>query len=1024
MTATAALTHITIYWDRESCPPPNTSHPTDSVSVIRELLIKVCVTERRLRLKHLVSWSLPDRSGVDIYNNDNKHNWDQLLVSDNYDKYVFFNSYLTKALSDRKTELVVITGDQTLLQIIKALELDISGQLSIIYDDLLDIRELGFSCGIKRLSFENLVYFCTEYEKYCLSAITGLNDFMANLNINENNLTNTSQIQINMTETNSSEKNRNTFNNWWNRIKWLVCIIAHWFYSCVCWNSNKKSLRDYSQQQQHQELQPTPEPESRSQSYTKQDMSNTRKRVINKSNEKQDAIDGQLSGNLMPQCCPSTSAAAAVASSDDKEFSDDSSSDDDDDDDDYRNPKKVCVERKSVATLRPSGQSLRPISPTPGSSGQSSRSSGCLSSDSNAPKRQLYSEIFNDAINPKKISNNSGNVEITDKSDMKNTKTTTNTEQTNDKKPQQKKKKNNKKKNKKKNNNNNRIDKSLVSIDKSSDNTSVYNQYLKSKKTYESGICGLGNLGNTCYMNSALQCLSNIPSMVEFCRNFKNCEIISTPKSLLKLFSELIERMWSQQTDCFSPNEFRAKVAKVLPTFAGCGQQDCSEFLRSLLDTFHEELLRMSGIDNNSSTDYKTFDEYLHNNQTFISDNFHGLQLLTFSCSRCGHRLNEVYNPFVVMNLPQLNDQDLTFLDVSLVINSTGSDTFRCDTYVLRLPVPRNKILVSQLIKTLTKSYSDTTSLVLNVNNLIVVNIIDHIVDKIYDTNDIINVNCLSGDLFVYQFDPSFVNHLFVSLQSDSQLFGIPLLLDINEYTGECVVNAFIVQFMKCLAPEGQRLLGMCPKHKFKFMNIRAGSFDPNRTIGNNIIINKLSELICQYYNIIDETYHGLDEINFDKNIKLEDCINSYLAVQRMDDQQNCPNCNIDVNPTEQNQVLHAPNVLLLQVRTSISQQRGSYYRYNSQPDCQFPMELDFTSHVVGYNKANGPQHVYDLLAISNYTGSSYSGHYTAYAKNHINKKWYEFNDNYVNQISNERQLQSKAYILVYFKRNINTIIQ
>ncbi|XP_054152613.1 uncharacterized protein LOC128951386 [Oppia nitens] len=956
---TAETTDITIYWDRESCPPPITGRLTNSVGVLRKLLKTVCVTERQLRLKHLVSWSSEDITGIDIYYDSD--NWDHRLVIDNYDKYTFFYQYINKSLSDGKTELVVITGDQLLLKHIKTLELDILGQLSIIYGNLVDIEQLGFPYGIKRLPFDHLINYCNDYEKFCLSTITGLIGSIDDININERCPNSALKPELSITETNSSETY--ILINWWNHMKKLVSFLIRWFYR------NQNSLCDSPEQESR-------EPESRSQSQTtEQYMENRRKRVTKKSTDKQNKTDGQLSVDSKPNCCPSTtSVASAVASSSAKEFSDDSSGDDE------RQYEKLINDKKTIQTLESSVQPIGSICPTLGSSGHGS--SPCPSSTSAASAVESrndkeFSDDSSDSDEPKNIKTTNKTYSqvlknpigfITDKFAKNKPSIVNQTNQTISKQ------KNTKKKKKK-----NQTDEHFVDmIDKCIDNSSGYQWYYKYKKPYESGVCGLRNLGNTCYMNSALQCLSNIPSIVEFCKDFKNFKTMLASNSLLEVFCKLIDRMWSKQTDYLSPNEFRVKVTKVLLRFAGCGQHDCSEFLRSLLNTLHEELLEMSGIvNNNFSTDYKTFDEYLHNNQTFISENFHGFQVMQFSCSLCGHRLDENYCPFIVMNLPQIIKQDISWLKVYLVINSTGIDSFRCDNYVLRLT--RNEVLVSQVIKTLSQRYSNTTSNVLDDKHLIVAVIINHKIDKIYNMNDIININRLRGDLFVYQFNPLVDNHLFISLQSESHVFCIPLLLDINEYNDDNIIDTFVAQLAKCLEPEGKLLLrnSLITNNDFETIN-----FDPNLSVGNQLIFTKLDEHLKKYYTI-KQFYHRLNDKNDERVVNLDDCINRYLSVQLMDEQQNCPNCDNSIKPTVEIHILHAPNILLFQVQDCFGQQN----HYFNQSDCQFPMTLNLTDHIKDA-KANGAQHVYDLVAISNYSGSYSYGHYTAYARNHINKQW------------------------------------
>ena len=67
-------------------------------------------------------------------------------------------------------------------------------------------------------------------------------------------------------------------------------------------------------------------------------------------------------------------------------------------------------------------------------------------------------------------------------------------------------------------------------------------------------------------------------------------------------------------------------------------------------------------------------------------------------------------------------------------------------------------------------------------------------------------------------------------------------------------------------------------------------------------------------------------------------------------------------------------------------------------------------------------RYIYDLYGVSNHFGSMNGGHYTAFCKNPIVKKWYNFDDSQVNQLcsgKNEQEAQQlictkAAYVIFY----------
>lgn len=56
----------------------------------------------------------------------------------------------------------------------------------------------------------------------------------------------------------------------------------------------------------------------------------------------------------------------------------------------------------------------------------------------------------------------------------------------------------------------------------------------------------------------------------------------------------------------------------------------------------------------------------------------------------------------------------------------------------------------------------------------------------------------------------------------------------------------------------------------------------------------------------------------------------------------------------------------------------------------------------------------YDLYSISNHFGSLNGGHYTAFCKNPVYQKWFNFDDTDVSKASESEIVTKAAYVLFY----------
>uniref|UniRef100_A0AAY4AB21 Ubiquitin carboxyl-terminal hydrolase n=1 Tax=Denticeps clupeoides TaxID=299321 RepID=A0AAY4AB21_9TELE len=104
-------------------------------------------------------------------------------------------------------------------------------------------------------------------------------------------------------------------------------------------------------------------------------------------------------------------------------------------------------------------------------------------------------------------------------------------------------------------------------------------------------LTGMKNIGNSCYMNAALQALSNCPPLTQF---FLDCSgLVRTDKkpALCKSYQKLISELWHKKRPSYViPTSLFHGIKLVNPMFRGYAQQDTQEFLRCLMDQLHEEL--------------------------------------------------------------------------------------------------------------------------------------------------------------------------------------------------------------------------------------------------------------------------------------------------------------------------------------------------------------------------------------------------------------------------------------------------
>ncbi|KAK9889889.1 hypothetical protein WA026_008691 [Henosepilachna vigintioctopunctata] len=151
------------------------------------------------------------------------------------------------------------------------------------------------------------------------------------------------------------------------------------------------------------------------------------------------------------------------------------------------------------------------------------------------------------------------------------------------------------------------------------------------------GLIGLKNIRNTCYMNTVVQCMRNIPIMAAlFCTGKYNNYVKRKPDIIIMETASLFRSLWSNIHKFYNPINFYEKVCSIEPNYQMGNHEDCMEFFLFLLNNLSEDCAYdLTKHDKVMTTSQEAwFNQMGGKNSIFIELFYHQLRIRQI-CKKC-----------------------------------------------------------------------------------------------------------------------------------------------------------------------------------------------------------------------------------------------------------------------------------------------------------------------------------------------------------------------------------------------------